>query len=193
MDFKRAIFLLLILFIGTEEKSFSQNLKINPELTVADLLDKDGNLYLFRYISQNYIPGRLGIVSQHTGLISYTINPLIFLNGTAFGYEKTAPHILLAKHSMGDNLFYVDKNHQGLGKNPLRLETKIKDFNSLTFEVEVPIKKENVISVIPLEDFQKKLAFMGDININADYRNLVFKVLTKNDCETSFSKLLPEF
>lgn len=167
------IFTILAIFVYMDFMSANAEHLINNSLNISEIADANGNIYLFRYISEDYKKGKIGIVSKHTGLISYTVNPLIFLNGQSFGYERKNPHIIISKHKSTDKLYFVNQNHVGLRSNPLIPTTPLAEFNPLSYEVEVPVGNEKIIAIIPINDFISKLSFVGNIETQSDIAKIL--------------------
>lgn len=171
----RAIVLAIVLVSTSPALAFDDRLRMDPALRIADLASADGSIYLFRYINRPYIPGFQGIVTRHTGRISYAINPLPYVNGAEFGVVDPSrdfsaeAHMLVAKQNLDEKLEFISRDATAfLHRAPLSASTPIGLFG-IQFEVEVKPDAENVVAVVPIAHFRDLTKSARDINSKRDY------------------------
>lgn len=161
-------------FAGTDADA--ESYPVNGAMRVRELLTQDGSVYLFRVIFQPYIPGYLSPGMRSVGIVSYTINPFMFLNGQGFNrghLERDDTYLLIARQRLTDQLTFVTPIGSGRSyREPLTAETRLGDFG-VQYEVEVSPERQNVIHAMPIKEFVRATAPVQAIQNRSDHRQLI--------------------
>lgn len=117
--------------------------KRNPTgIKIKDLVDNNGNVFLFRHIDNKYEKDKLGFYAKREGGVSYSLSPSMPLMwGQDNGY------ILIAIQS----IFTGGYRHPVRGVEKYRetdLNFLISDIQFYD-EIKVPFNKENIIVIVP--------------------------------------------
>lgn len=173
--------LLALVILGSfaQAQTAIQKPVMEPLLSIQDLMNQDGSFFLFRNIDRPYIKGFQGIVTRHTGRISYSIDPLMYVRGAEFRMSAETrtydPHILIARQKLSENLDFISTESEAyLKRSPLKPDTRISEF-WFQYEVEIRTENENVINVMRLSEFKELMKNINGIQTREEY----FKILQK--------------
>lgn len=121
--------------------------------------------------------------------MSYTINPFWFQTG--MNKKNLDPSfrpnavMLIAKQNMANNLTFVDLKNIVLHGRSLTPDITLADFGFQN-EVEVKVEEENVVKVIPAQEFYKIMRMIKTINDKNDYQRTINFIHGFEKCDSIF-------
>lgn len=163
-----------------ENLALPQAPKLNSQLTMEQLADADGSIYLIREIRGKYTPGFRGFYTKVTGWTSYSIDPLRYLGGGSTGAimpgaENLPGTILISKQNLSQDLEFNSPVKVDFVK--LSKTTAIGDISPTYHEVRVKPQDENVVRVMTQKEYLDIMAGISDVQNVSDYRAMISSIL----------------
>lgn len=153
------------------------------ETRFAELADSQGNIILFRTISQAYIPGFVGYWAKQEGMISTSPSPHI---AEEWWISEESRVLILKQNLFTDSLSYWNLHKS---RSPNATQNRCQDFiDSNTtlkdvgrfYETQVPIDKQNVLVSILRTEF---IAIAKNFDQPFTANELLQKVLVSGKAE----------
>ncbi|WP_374073604.1 hypothetical protein [Bdellovibrio bacteriovorus] len=134
--------------------TYSIRVTVPRETSVADLIDDEGNIWLFRVNVGAYKKGVYGPYTKKEGGVSTSLNPDIARQWRLIKEGKQTYIFLIYQNIFKDELFYPGKGGLYVSSPKLTEQTKLNDI-AVFDEVKVKTSDYNVVAQIPIEYFDE--------------------------------------
>lgn len=146
-----------------------KNYEIPGAYQISDLMDKNGNIYLFRSIRGKYIKGFLSTYAKREGMYSYSYNPQVaslWANNWADGQQDISNfEMIVGKYSVSKDVLFALKQKNYIGEGGIGTlhllmdqvfpDTKLESMGLRQWQqIYVPLDKEQNLLVLPLLKFR---------------------------------------